>query len=254
MPATSDPATNFANRREKIVRALWTSYPDATTARGDKLKAVVMNLSGGRRPIFEEGFKVKPLQDAIWSTFEQDGTVSGILTRPVADTTGIIYQLDDDRELSNEEIELNRSILRIAPDPDANRLRSDGLRWIPKVNGRFDVPVVTLHTLGDIYVPFRMEQVYRRRAIAQGSDKWLVQRAIRAPGHCDFSIAEQVAAFKAMTEWEQYGRKPAGDDVMTPAVLAQASYGCKFTINTPSSGDLPYLASVRAALPSCPAK
>lgn len=253
-PASSYPVANFAARRDQIVRALWTSYPAATTAQGDKLKTVVMNLTGGRRPIFDEGFKVKPLQDAIWSTFAQDGTVDGILNKSVVDTSLIVYQLDDDRALSNEEVTLNRSILRAGPDHDANRLRSDGLRWVPKVHGRFDVPVVTLHTLGDLYVPFRMEQVYRRRAIAQGSDKWLVQRAIRSPGHCDFSVAEQVAAFKAMTEWEQHGRKPAGDDVLTPAVVAQPSYGCRFTINTAGRDDLPYLASARGNLPACPTR
>ena len=99
----------------------------------------------------------------------------------------------------------------------ANRLRRDGLRWIPRVNGNFDIPVVSLHTLGDLYVPFKMQQIFRQRANANGSGRWLVQRAIRAPSHCDFTVAEQVAAFDDMVRWEQTGKKPAGDDVLTPA-------------------------------------
>ena len=33
------------------------------------------------------------------------------------------------------------------------------------------------------------------------------------------------------------GAKPAGDDVSTAATVAQPSYGCTYTINTPSAED-----------------
>lgn len=254
MPATAFPTADFPALRPQLVEKLWTSYPDATTPAGDRVKTVVMNLTGGKRPIFEEGFRVKALQDILWSGFGADGTINGILNRNSLDTTRIVYQLDADPALSAEEQAFNRDIFRIKSTPDANRRRSDGLRWIPAVNGEFDVPVVTLHTLGDLYVPFRMEQIYRERARASGSDKWLVQRAIRAPGHCDFSVAEQAAAFEAMTAWEQRGIRPDGDDVTTPAVLADAGYGCRFTVNTPGPDDLPALATVRPRLPACPVK
>ncbi|WP_257462501.1 hypothetical protein [Archangium lipolyticum] len=101
-------------------------------------------------------------------------------------------------------------------DPEANRLRRDGLRWIPQTNARISVPVVSIHTLGDLYVPFSMEQLYKRRADANGTSQWLVQRAIRGVSHCDFTIAEQVAAFDAMVKWEQQGIKPRGDEVLDP--------------------------------------
>ncbi|MFC7514575.1 hypothetical protein ACFQUU_06120 [Herbaspirillum sp. GCM10030257] len=149
---------------------------------------------------------------------------------------------------------MNKDILRIKAARDANRLRSDRLRWVPKVNAEFDVPVVTLHTLGDMYVPFHMEQIYRKRAIEKGTDNLLVQRAIRAPSHCDFSVAEQVSAFQAMTDWEQRGIKPAGDDMLTPSVIAEPDYGCTFTNNTAGPDDLPALATVRPTLPACSAK
>jgi hypothetical protein len=45
-----------------------------------------------------------------------------------------------------------------------NRLRTDGLRWIPKANGEFRIPVVSIRTLGDLFVPFSMEQVYQTSA------------------------------------------------------------------------------------------
>ena len=59
----------------------------------------------------------------------------------------------------------------------------------------------------------------------------LVQRAVRAPGHCDFTQAERQAAFDAMINWEQNNQKPAGDDVARSAV-SSADYGCQFTTST----------------------
>ena len=80
-----------------------------------------------------------------------------------------------------------------------------------------------------------------------------MQRAIRAPSHCDFTIAEQVAAFDAMVKWEQRGVKPAGDDVLTPATMAQPAYGCTFTDNTAGIDDNPITVATRGLMPACPA-
>jgi hypothetical protein len=115
------------------------------------------------------------------------------------------------------------------------------------------VPVVSIHTLGDLYVPFSMEQIYKRRADKNGTSAMLVQRAIRGISHCDFTVAEQVAAVDAMLKWEQQGVKPAGDDVLTPATLADPQYGCKFSDNTVGPDDNPAIGKVRAALPACAA-
>ena len=54
--------------------------------------------------------------------------------------------------LSAEEQQFNAAAFRVTGDPEANRLRPDGLRWIPKTNARIGVPVVSIHTLGDMYV------------------------------------------------------------------------------------------------------
>jgi hypothetical protein len=136
----------------------------------------------------------------------------------------------------------------------ANGPRSDGLRWIPKVNGEFSIPVLSLHTLGDLYVPFVMEQVYRRRAMEKGSADRLVQRAIRGVGHCEFTYAEQATAFEALAKWEQEGTKPEGDDVLDAKKLADPNYGCKFTQNTYNTEEMAAgtLPMVRATVPACP--
>jgi hypothetical protein len=108
--------------------------------------------------------------------------------------------------------------------------------------------VVSLHTLGDMYVPFSMEQIYRKRVDAKGNGGWLVQRAIRGAAHCDFTVQEQTEAFDAMATWETSGTKPAGDDVVTPATVAAPAYGCTFTRNTLGTDESAAVNASRAAI------
>jgi len=182
---------------------------------------------------------------SAWGTFGSDGTVSGILNRSVIDTTAYTYVIDGDPTGSAA---LNAAAQKWVPAPDANRWRTDGLRWIPMVHGEFKIPVVSIHTLGDLFVPFSMQQVYQKRAAAKGNSGMLVQRAIRGASHCDFTTAEQVDAFEAMIKWERDGIKPAGDDVVTPATVAATSYGCKFTKNTLGPDDSGTTKALRPAI------
>ena len=250
-PATSFPVSNWAQIAPSVRAALFTQFSTQPTAQGMKLREVVKNLTGGERPIFAQGFANSGLQNVVWGTFGGDGTINGILTENVTDTRRITYQLDNDPAMSLEEFALNNQVIDVQAEPGANRLRRDGLRWIPKVNGKFNIPVVSLHTLGDMYVPFHMQQVFRQRAQAQGSAQWLVQRAVRAPSHCDFTVAEQVAAFEAMAKWEQTGVRPEGDDVLAREVVAQPNYGCRFTVNAGGPDDNPTTIAVRGLMPAC---
>jgi dienelactone hydrolase len=231
VPATSWPVTNWATLQPTVKSALFTTFPSATTAQGDKLKTIVQNLTGGQRPMFDVGF-AGPYTDTVWGTFGRDGKMLGILNDDVVSSKDFVYQLDNSPALSAEETTFNNTIYRVQATPDANRLRTDGLRWVPKTNARFNIPVVTIHTLGDMYVPFSMEQIFKKRADAQGTSGMLVQRAIRGVAHCDFTVNEQVKAFQDMVTWESGGAKPQGDDVLTASTVADPKYGCKFTDNT----------------------
>lgn len=101
-----------------------------------------------------------------------------------------------------------------------------------------------------------MEQVYQKRAVAKGNSGFLVQRAIRGISHCDFTVAEQVAAFDDMIKWEAGGPKPAGDDVVTAAAVAAPTYGCTHTKNTAGPDDSASTIGLRqiiaATTPACP--
>lgn len=228
------PNTDFD--QSAIDAVLWETVPSfaqqgVPTDAGLQLEDIVRQLSGGNRPVFEQGFR-GGYYNVVMGTGGRDGTVNGILARDLTTNVGFTYQFDADDELTDAEQMFNDSILRVVGDPGANPPQPDGLRWLPRVNGEFSIPVVTLHGLGDLYVPFVHEQVYRRRAEANGNGDMLVQRAIRSAPHCDFTGAELVSGFQAMIDWEQNGTKPAGDDVLDPDTVAAADYGCQFTSET----------------------
>ncbi|MET3494251.1 alpha/beta hydrolase family protein [Variovorax boronicumulans] len=220
------PTLNWSDISAQVTGTLFTTFPSVPTATGVKFASVVKNLTGGERPMFDLGLAAGGSFAAVWGVFGSDGTVNGILNRNTLDTNRFTYTIDGDVPGSTA---LNGSVIKLTAAEDANRLRRDGLRWIPKANGEFKIPVVSLHTLGDLYVPFSMEQIYNKRVAAKGNSDWLVQRAVRGISHCDFTVAEQVEAFDAMVKWERDGVKPAGDDVVTAATVADPAYGCTFT-------------------------
>lgn len=249
----SHPTDKFAEIIGPVTAALFTSFPSpsapqapiTTTATGAKFASVLKNITGGERPMFTQGLTFGGSFPNIWGSLGGDGTITGILNKNILDTTGFTYVIDGDVAGSTA---LNASAQKLTAATDANRLRTDGLRWIPKANGEFKIPVVSIHTLGDLFVPFSMQQVYQKRVAAKGNGTWLVQRAIRGASHCDFTIAEQVDAFDAMIKWETSGVKPAGDDVVTAATVAAPSYGCTFTKNTLGQDDGAGVRALRAGI------
>ncbi len=257
------PVTGWADIAAQVGSTLFSSFPSAAAptapvlpngAAGLAYMSVIENLTGGDRPLFEVGFMYGGSFPAPWGVFGGDGTISGILNKNVLDTTRFTYVIEGDEAGSKA---LNEAAQVLTPAADANRLRTDGLRWIPKVNGEFTVPVVSIHTLGDMFVPFSMEQIYRTRAEAKGNGDRLVQRAIRGISHCDFTVAEQVKAFDDMIKWERDGVKPAGDDVLTPATVAAPTYGCAHTDDVTGDDDSGTTKALRGVIAgahlTCPA-
>ncbi len=250
----SYPTTKWSEVQTLVTNTLFTSFPTTPTAAGVKYLSVLKNITGGQRPLFDQGIAFGGSFPSAWGTFGGDGTITGILTKNILDTNAYTYTIDGDAAGTTA---LNASVQKLTSAPDANRLRRDGLRWIPTIAGDFKIPVVSIHTLGDLFVPFSMQQVYQKRVAAKGNSAWLVQRAIRGASHCDFTVVEQAEAFDAMIKWERDGIKPAGDDVVTPATVAATSYGCTFTRNTLGPDDSGTTRALRpgilASTPACPA-
>ncbi|MEO0576258.1 MAG: alpha/beta hydrolase [Pseudomonadota bacterium] len=202
-------------------------FPARLNERGEQLKALTKQISGGERPVFDLAFPV--YQQLLFGFSGSDGTVTGILPGNIYDNITRVYQLDGDEALSNEELALNNAIIRIPADIDANAFRKRRLERVPLVRGNIDIPVVSVHTLGDLFVPFSMQQIYARRVAQQGNADLLVSRAVRDVGHCAFSAPELIEAFADMIQWVDTGVKPAGDDILNAETVAEPDFGCQFT-------------------------
>lgn len=241
-PAVPSP-DDYASEGSVTTREqLGAGYPVALNATGIRFREAIENLTGGQRPTFDESFAVGPFGGNF--IFSQAGTGAG------RENIGTVYQLDGDPALSAEEQVLNDTIIRLAADPQFRRKEGlgpyPGSRAgidAPPINGNISVPVISLHTLGELFVPFHMEQIYARRVAAHGNAHLLVSRAIRDVLHCGFTQQEQQRAFDDLVTWVETGARPAGDDILNPAAVAAPDFGCAFT-----EGFSPF----RGFLPACP--
>lgn len=208
--------------------ALGPGFPFALNAAGQSLAGLVQMRSGGVRPLFQQGW-------LFWNGVAGDflfglGVGDGTLPRQpgvAVQNSDATYQFDADPTLSPAETAFNDMVQRVAADPQARR--RNGLANVTPTPGDLKIPMLTLHTLGDLFVPFHMQQEYARRVAAKGASDLLVQRATRDFGHCTFSPAELATTFVDLVTWVEAGVKPAGDDVLDPAAVADPEFGCTYT-------------------------
>ncbi|MGQ0710728.1 MAG: hypothetical protein ACT4NV_13405 [Rhodoferax sp.] len=249
-PATVDDAYNllfdfyYGSRGQQIngdisSAMLASIYTDP--AKLARFKTMVKGLTGGERPLFELGwaqgsqayalalvgmqlhrdypFPVsvhgQPMLSHMYGVFNQRHQDTARFSALIAQGAGV--------EVSAVPV--------LRSQTHYNRVRRDGLRYVPRLQGHPYGPVLSAHTLGDLFVPFSMQQVYRQRVRAAGQhhSRLVVQRAIRGSRHCDFTESEILNGFDDLVAWVETGRKPAGDDVLTPAVVAAPTYGCRYS-------------------------
>ncbi len=226
---------NYTSEGWPATRAqLGSPFPGGLTPAGERYRDILKNLSGGERPGFNQGFTSLLFNGAF--IFSQGS--ARILGR---DTSEVVYRWTDGPVLTPEEQAFNDSIWRSTGLPQLQR--KNGLGSLPQssavspaINGTFRVPVVSLHTLGDMFVPFSMQQNYARRAQANNRDHLLAVRAIRGTSHCDFNGAEVAQAWNDLVRWVEDGVPAAGDDVLDPEVVRQPTYGCNFSVNSLGRG------------------
>ena len=205
-------------------------------AQGAKLRSLTTQISGGPRPLVDTAFGfyqqlLFSFGGAGWHHRRHRFGQRLRQHRPrVSARRG--------SALSAEEIAFNDAIIRIARDPDANPPQLLRVSQIPIITGRVDIPVVSTHTTGDLFVPFSMEQIYAREAADVGRAHNLVSRATRAIGHCEFSAEEVVESFGDMVAWVDTGARPGGDDILDPAVVAAPLFGCNYSRGTTATRPL----------------
>jgi hypothetical protein len=216
---------------------------DTTNDLGKQLRAITTERSGGARPGSTPAY-------ALWKDFlfgayaPDDGGPLALNAIRLAQNAATVYT-------PTTPVDVNASIQRVTPaDPRSRESRR--LTEIPRIEGRPQAPVLSLHGLGDLFVPFSMEQVYARDVARSRQSSLLVQRAIRSAGHCEFSPAEVGRAWDDLTAWVESGHghgyrraeAPAGDAVLDPAVVASPTYGCQFSD--------PVRTGSRVLYPPCP--
>lgn len=206
----------------------FAGFPNARTAQGEQHKAFAQLISGGERPGFDSAY-------AFWAQFlyfgfgASGGDVDGVLSGNSYDNARKVYQLDTNRAVSDEERAFNQAVFRVRADRGVNPKRFLKLQRVPEIHGRLAIPVVSTHTLGDLFVPFSMEQIYAKEVQSKRRSQYLVSRATRALGHCEFSSGELVGALADMIQWANTGQRPGGDDILNAEAMAQPDAGCAFS-------------------------
>jgi pimeloyl-ACP methyl ester carboxylesterase len=187
-----------------------TGLPNALTQKGLQLASVQINLSGGPRPFAMEGLAV-PFTGVPAFRFNMSGGVLAGSTTVTSRTRGndkVRYTVDPGLGVSSADIDAN--VRRVSPDPSLYEAYEE----TRPLSGKIKRPILTLHTTADMVVPVSSAQALQRAVDDAGNGRLLVQRFIRAPGHCTFSGAEQVQGFEDLVKWVRLGLRPDGDQVL----------------------------------------
>ena len=216
----------------------------ALTRRGQVLRDVVIDLTGGPRPGAKNAFTFWEGQTFSLGRFADDpiGSLGGVTAGRVGTNADTLYPTSF---AFPDGTTLNSRVERVAAAPGT---RAPGGPITLLDAGRITVPVLSVHTLGDLFVPFQHERLYAAEAQQAGTAGLLVQRAMRAAGHCEFTPEEAAQTFSDLTSWVESVEagtpvRPAGDDVLNRTTVARSDFGCRF-----SAGVTP----TRALFPACP--
>jgi dienelactone hydrolase len=210
---TSGVTLPLGEGQARVTTALLTGVSPALgpvespTTKGKAFANTVMNLTGGPRPFFSEGFKDQFIVNFGLVAADPDRTT---LTARASTNEGAVYHIDSGLGFSDDQ--LNSGVRRLAADA-AVRVASVYPDKVP-TTGRIGNPLLTLHNTGDLFVPISVEQGYRKKTDAAGKGDLLVQRIIRDGGHCKFSDAEATQAWNDLVRWVTTGTKPVGDNVL----------------------------------------
>ncbi|MFF9778616.1 hypothetical protein ACF1HJ_33835 [Streptomyces sp. NPDC013978] len=210
---------------------------DPTTVAGRQYQQMLTDLSGGPRPGADVALGL--YSDALFS---------------LAPTGPGVQQTLFTRYEPTSPVDINRTVERMAPVNWAER-NSRELNAVPRIMGEPRVPVLSLHNIGDLFVPLSMEQIYARKVAVHGQSGLLVQRGIRSGMHCDFTNGEAGKAWKDLTTWVERraargdaAARPAGDDFLNRKKVGAPTFGCRFTDPTASTS------AWRTFFPACPKK
>jgi hypothetical protein len=215
---------NAAGAAAEVVTGLQFTTPDTTaqtieqmnallgthgsyTALGEALGSIKIHITGGPRPFAVEGV------NAMFGDTFSGSMLAGATDPYTRSATNAFVTYGIGPGLGFTADQLNKSVRRVAPDWTM-RGPSGPYAETKPWTGRIQRPLLTIHDTGDFYVPISQEQALYQAVARAGNSDLLVQRIVRAPGHCNFSAQEVIQTFDDGIAWFERGVKPAGDDIM----------------------------------------
>src|SRR5260221_4415387 len=205
------------------------------TRTGSLWADTVEQLSGGTRPGFQsaldywDGFGFAPLTPIpfLFGLYPRlNRRAPPVANGSVAGNERTFYTFNDKPfRMLRQEIALNRAVLRV---PVTATSSADALSPAerPPIHGDPGIPVLSIHGIGGLFVPFSMDQRYDEMMVAHGEGRLFVDRAIREVTHCGYTTNELSAGFSALVSWITTGRRPARDDILDPRAVASPFFCC----------------------------
>jgi pimeloyl-ACP methyl ester carboxylesterase len=130
---------------------------------------------------------------------------------------------------SSNDAVLNQSVQRFKANPEAVK------RFAADVDhqGRFAVPVIAAHGIGDATVFVEGQDTLRQRMQAAGSGARLVQVFADSSEHSYWGDAFYPPLFEALLRWVEAGEKPSPASVQNRCVALAASNSkdCRFVVD-----------------------
>ncbi|MDB5872140.1 MAG: hypothetical protein JWQ07_1582 [Ramlibacter sp.] len=160
-----------------------------------------------------EDYLVRHMEQSTWLFRNLTQSVLG--GRSPFDNTAVTY-----RGSSNDGA-MNAAVLRYAADPIAvQALASDSAP-----SGRVNTPVLTLHAIDDPTAFVELESAYREVVRNAGNGERLVQVFTDEHDHSYLSDPEYPAAFTALLDWIDNGRKPTPQKLLDLCLGYEATFG-----------------------------
>ncbi len=129
---------------------------------------------------------------------------------------------------SSNDAALNAAVLRFKADPNA------AARFAADVDhkGRFAVPVISAHGIGDATVFVEGQDTLRQRMHAAGNGARLVQTFVDSSEHSYWGDAFYPPLFEALLRWVEAGEKPTPASIQNRCVaLRPEARDCRFVVD-----------------------
>ena len=224
-------------RPDEAQYPLWMGLPADSKLSNADLTARANDCLGLNKPAAqrtpEQARRVRTIVDVVripensiighlaWGTFTLRDVVSRTGTSPFGNE-GVRYTGSDD------DAALNAGVKRYRTDAAAAKKFSADVDYV----GRFEMPVLAAHGIGDSTVFVEGSDTLRQRMVAAGNASRLVQTFVDSREHSYWGDAMYPPLFEALLNWVDKGNKP------TPAGIAAR---CR-TMRAATPGDCLFVA------------